>query len=60
VVTTHDLEKVVAHADRLVVLHRGAVALAGPPASLFPELERLGIRPPCAFRFGEEVASWLS
>jgi biotin transport system ATP-binding protein len=59
-VTTHDLEKVVAHADRLVVLHRGAAALAGPPAALFPELERLGVRPPCAFRFGKEVGSWLN
>lgn len=58
-VTTHDLEKVVAHADRLVVLHRGAAALAGPPAALFPELERFGVRPPCAFRFGKEVGSWL-
>lgn len=60
VVTTHDLEKVVAHADRLVVLHRGTAALSGPPAALFPELERFGVRPPCAFHFGGEVASWLN
>jgi biotin transport system ATP-binding protein len=59
VVTTHDLEKVVAHADRLVVLHRGAAVAVDTPAVLFPELERYGIRPPCAFHFGQEVTSWL-
>ena len=60
VVTTHDLEKVVAHAERLVVLQKGRSVLAGPPAQLFSDLDRFGIRPPCAFTFGREVASWLS
>ncbi len=60
VVTTHDLEKVVAQADRLVVLHRGAAACCGIPESLFPELERFGIRQPCAYRLGREVTSWLN
>lgn len=60
VVTTHEVEKVAAHADRLVILHRGAAVLSGPPAVLFPDLERYGIRQPCAFKLGKEVGSWLA
>ena len=59
-VTTHDLEKAAAHADRLIVLHRGRTVLDGRPAALFAEVARFGIRPPCAFRYGQEVVSWLN
>jgi len=60
VVTTHEVEKVAAHADRLVILHRGSAVLSGPPQALFPELERFGIRQPTAYKLGQEVVSWLS
>jgi len=59
VVTTHDLEKVIAHADRLVVLFQGSVARNGSPRELLEEIESFGIRQPCAARLGREVPSWL-
>lgn len=59
VVTTHDLEKVIAHADRLVILFDGAVARNGPPAALLEETEHFGVRQPCAVRLGGKVPSWL-
>jgi biotin transport system ATP-binding protein len=59
VVTTHDVEKVIAHADRLVVLHRGSVVADGPPAQIATKLERYGVRPPCALRWGKPIESWL-
>ncbi len=45
-VVTHDLEKCLAHADRLVVLDRGRVARDGSPGELWEDLPRLGLRRP--------------
>lgn len=59
IVTTHDLEKVVAHADRLFLMHAGKIVRTGPPRSLLEETEAFGIRRPCAVRFGREIESWL-
>jgi len=58
--TTHDLEKVIAHADRLILLRDGRVARSDLPANLLKETEAFGVRAPCATRMGLEVESWLS
>ncbi|CAB5142911.1 ATPase component BioM of energizing module of biotin ECF transporter [Olavius algarvensis associated proteobacterium Delta 3] len=58
-VTTHDLEKVITHADRLVILFEGEVVRNGAPADLLEETENFGVRQPCAARLGGEVPSWL-
>jgi len=46
IVVTHDLEKCLAHADRLVVMDGGRVVRDGSPADLWDELPRLGLRRP--------------
>ena len=43
---THDLEKCLAHADRLVVLDSGRVAADGHPSDLWEQLPGLGLRRP--------------
>jgi len=60
VITTHDLEKVLYYADRLVVMDGGQVVCNGVPEKIVPEIERYGVRRPCAVRLGMEVESWLS
>ncbi len=60
VVTTHDVEKIIAHADRLVVLKNGSVAADGPPDRIALELEQFGVRIPCAIRMGKCFESWLN
>lgn len=60
VVTTHDVEKIIAHAQRLVVLQKGTVAADGPPEIVAPGLEQFGIRIPCAMRWGKPFESWLA
>jgi len=59
-VAAHDLEKVIAHADRLVIMKDGSVVKDGIPSQLLGNLEAFGIREPCTFRLGMEVPSWLS
>ncbi|MBW1988708.1 MAG: ABC transporter ATP-binding protein [Deltaproteobacteria bacterium] len=53
VVATHELEKVAAMADRLVVLDQGRIAAKGPFAEVAVGLEAFGVRtPPAAGRGG--------
>ena len=57
VVTTHDLDKVLAHADRLILLDRGRVVGDGEPAAVAAAGEAFGVRcPPLA----AGRLSWLS
>ncbi len=59
-VTTHDVEKVIAHIDRIAVIQDGKLKVEGPPEELAMILSRFGIRPPCYAIFGKERLSWLN
>jgi len=60
ILSTHDIEKVIVHARRLIVMQNGCIARDGQPRQLMGELEILGVRQPCASRLGLEVTSWLN
>jgi biotin transport system ATP-binding protein len=54
--TTHDLDKVLAHADRLVLMQRGRIVEDGAPAAVAGAVESFGVRcPPGSL----ERLSWL-
>jgi biotin transport system ATP-binding protein len=46
-VTTHDLEPVLAHADRLIVMQAGRIVRDGIPAEIADEVDVFGVRKPC-------------
>ena len=50
--TTHDLEKVIAHADRLLIMDNGRIVRDDKPQELFKDLESFGVRQPCSSRMG--------
>jgi biotin transport system ATP-binding protein len=58
--TTHDLEKVLAHADRLVFMRSGRIECDGDPLSLAAGAEAYGVKRPCMAGRGLEGLSWLS
>jgi len=60
VVTTHDVEKVIAHVDRIAIIHRGEIKAAGVPDDLVSSLSGFGVRPPCYALLGRERISWLN
>ncbi|MDM8523265.1 ABC transporter ATP-binding protein [Desulfococcaceae bacterium HSG8] len=60
ILTTHDLEKVVVHADRLIIMKDGKVVKDGIPDKLIGDVEKFGMRAPCAFRMGMKIESWLN
>ena len=59
-VITHDLEKVIAHADRLIIMQKGKIVRDGVPAEILGDIEPFGVRAPCASHLGMEVRSWLN
>jgi biotin transport system ATP-binding protein len=59
-ISTHDLEKILHHADRLVVMDRGRIVRDGIPGQIIKDVERFGVREPCASRRGLAVESWLT
>jgi biotin transport system ATP-binding protein len=59
IVTTHDLEKVLAHADRLIFMRGGRIEGDGPPPALVARAEAFGVRRPRTGLLGVEALSWL-
>lgn len=60
IITTHDLEKIVAHAQRLVIMAKGRVVRDGIPAAVIRAVDRYGIRPPCSVQLGRGIRPWVS
>jgi len=50
VIAAHDLQTVLDHADRLIIMDAGKVAKDGFPGDLIKDFETFGIRVPCCFR----------
>lgn len=60
VVTTHDVEKIIAHVDRIAVLKKGEIKAVGSPEEDFlKRLSEFGVRPPCYLISGGKKISWL-
>src|SRR5690606_6091161 len=56
---THELEKVLAHANRLVIMHKGKLVEDGKPEDVIYRSENYGVRMP--LNDGQKVAAltWL-
>ncbi len=59
IVTTHDVEKVIAHIDRIAIIQKGEIQASGSPDDLIKDLLRFGVRPPCYVLLGGGKISWL-
>jgi biotin transport system ATP-binding protein len=60
ILVTHELEKTLSHASRLVIMEKGRIAQDGPPAGLLDKLETYGIRRPYGEKRGIETMTWLN
>ena len=59
ILITHELEKVLAHANRLVIFHEGKLVADGTPETVIETVENYGVRMP--FKDGEGIdrMTWL-
>ena len=60
ILVTHELEKVLAHANRLIIMEKGRIAKDGPPNQLIEKIENYGIRKPFGEKRGIETMTWLN
>lgn len=60
ILVTHELEKALAHASRLIIMEKGHIVQDGHPASLLEKLETYGIRKPYRGNRGIETMTWLN
>jgi biotin transport system ATP-binding protein len=60
VVTTHDIEKLLPHTQRVVVMAAGRIAADGSPEEVLPAVETYAVRAPCSTRLGVAPQSWLN
>lgn len=60
ILITHDLEKVLAHCTRLILMNNGAICADGEPGILLPLLEQYGIRCPWGAARSLESMTWLN
>ncbi len=58
-VITHDLEKCLAHADRVVLLQQGTVMAAGTVSEVWSKFDAAGVHPPGAGPDGYSTCTWL-
>ncbi len=58
IVISHDLEKILAHTDRLIIMEDGLIKADNTPELLLDSLEEYGIRPPPERSIGE--MTWLT
>lgn len=59
-VITHELEKVLAHADRMVIMHLGRIVADARPETLLDRIESYGIKKPYGLHRSVETMTWLN
>ena len=60
IIITHELEKVLAHANRLVIVDKGEIVKDGSPGEIIDEVEEYGIKRPYGMSIGIEKMTWLN
>ncbi|SLM28236.1 Energy-coupling factor transporter ATP-binding protein EcfA [Desulfamplus magnetovallimortis] len=55
-IATHDIEKVIYYATRMIIIHEGRLAADDKPDKLLKTVEKFGIREPCASKLGSSKA----
>lgn len=59
IISTHDIEKIITSASRLILMDNGEIKEDDNPFYLLNKLEEYGIREPCASKFGMEPVPWI-
>jgi biotin transport system ATP-binding protein len=60
ILVTHELDKILAHATRLIIMEKGRTVKDGNPGQLIEEVELYGIKRPYGENRKVETMTWLS
>jgi biotin transport system ATP-binding protein len=59
ILVTHELEKVLAHAGRLIIIYKGKIVEDGLPGEIIGRSENYGVKMPLSKNLGVESMTWL-
>ncbi len=60
IIATHDIEKVLSRATRLIIMDRGYIQHDGSPDKLLKTVEKYGIREPCSSKLNLGIVKWAN
>jgi biotin transport system ATP-binding protein len=60
IIAAHDVETVIYHASRIIILEKGCLKKDGTPVDMIKHLESYGVREPCSSKFGKGIQPWLN
>jgi len=60
IIATHEIEKVIDRATRMVIMDNGHIKKDGTPAELVKITEQYGIREPCSSKLNLGIMSWIN
>ncbi|MBF0241176.1 MAG: ABC transporter ATP-binding protein [Desulfamplus sp.] len=58
ILSTHDIEKCIFWASRMLIIHEGRLVADDKPQYLLKDVEKFGIREPCASKLGMNIMAW--
>ncbi len=58
IIATHDVETIISHATRIIIMDSGQIKKDGKPELIIKHLESFGIREPCSSRFNLGIQPW--
>lgn len=59
IISTHDIEKVISLATRVIIMENGKIKKDSLPKESLTYLENFGIRPPCFYKMGAQITPWV-
>ncbi len=59
IVVTHELEKILAYAGRLIIMQKGSIALDGSPSDVIADCEKYNVRMPLQKYLTIDDLSWI-
>jgi len=60
IIATHDIEKVIDKATRLIIMDKGHIKQDGTPEELIKTVEQYGIREPCSSKLNFGIINWAN
>ena len=57
-IATHDLEKIIFYATRLIIIDKGKIIGDDKPLKLIKKVKKFGIKEPCSSKFGMGITKW--
>lgn len=60
IIATHDIEKLISRANRMIIMEKGRIVQDSTPLELVKTTEQYGIREPCSSKLNQGIMDWAN